>query len=128
MQKDMETLRKVMEDLEVEHGVSNLTINTTPQWNVTFVQNSLDRTREELQDVLSKRDLEILRLREQRDAREVELKERKARESTKIQLASQYKQLADAREVRLHYEIGCAPWSLISYRNVSLLCYWKLDA
>lgn len=42
-----------------------------------------------------------MRLREQRDAREVELKERKTRESSRIQLTSQYKQLADAREVRL---------------------------
>lgn len=53
----------------------------------------------EFQEILSKRELEVLRLREQRDAREVELKERKAREFSKIQLTSQYKQLADTREV-----------------------------
>lgn len=54
----------------------------------------------EFQDILSKRELEVLRLREQRDAREVELKERKAREVSKIQLTNQYKQLADTREVQ----------------------------
>ena len=55
----------------------------------------------EFQDILSKRELEVLRLREQRDAREVELKERKAREVSKIQLTNQYKQLANTREVHL---------------------------
>lgn len=35
----------------------------------------------------------------------MELKERKTRESSRIQLASQYKQLADAREVRLSFGV-----------------------
>ncbi|KIP08412.1 hypothetical protein PHLGIDRAFT_88220 [Phlebiopsis gigantea 11061_1 CR5-6] len=83
LHKDLEALRKVRDDLEHEHQVA------------------IDKMKAEFQEILSKRELEVLRLREQRDAREVELKERKAREFSKIQLTSQYKQLADTREERI---------------------------
>ena len=87
---------------------------------------TIDKIKIEFQDILSKREVELLRLREQRDAREVELKERKARESSKIQLTNQYKQLADTREV-WSYSIPYLP-SLTLCRSGSLRWYRKLVA
>lgn len=59
----------------------------------------LEKTKNELTDCLIRREAELMRVREQRDQRDSELKERKLREATKSQALHEFKQLAETRMV-----------------------------
>ena len=56
---------------------------------------------QELKAMISKRDSELARIREQRDQYHAELNERRAKDSAKMTSLAEFKTLAEARAVRI---------------------------
>lgn len=69
--------------------------------------------------MLLKRDLENVRLREQRDQQLTELNERKQKESVKLQSLNEFKLLAESREVRHLFLLKVVFHSRLIPKNVS---------
>lgn len=63
----------------------------------------------ELKQLAGKRDLELGRLREQRDQYQIEINERKAKEQHKSASALEFRALAEARAVRAKVAVNQAP-------------------
>ncbi|EKM54415.1 uncharacterized protein PHACADRAFT_258246 [Phanerochaete carnosa HHB-10118-sp] len=83
LQKELEVLRTTRKKFEEQH----ITI--------------LEKTKNDLGEVISRRETELTRVREQRDQRDAELKERKGRDVSKSQALHEYKQLAETRMDRI---------------------------
>ena len=66
----------------------------------------VERLKNELGEIIAKREAELARVREQRDQRDAELKERKSRDAVKSQALHEFKVLADTRMVRVVYVHG----------------------
>lgn len=61
----------------------------------------LEKLKNELGEIIAKREAELARVREQRDQRDAELKERKSRDAVKSQALHEFKVLADTRMERI---------------------------
>ncbi|KAI8993085.1 BRE1-domain-containing protein [Trametes punicea] len=75
-------------------------LSTRQQDQETFRAGS-ETAIQELKAMLSKRDAELLRIRDQRDQYHAELNERRAKESAKMSSLSEFKSLAEARAERI---------------------------
>jgi hypothetical protein len=93
---------------------------------VGFPQREVSKENQELKVMISKRDTDSLRLRDQRDQQAAEINERKQRDALKCQSLEQLKDLAESRSAsQLILPVAKAPLTFISvyflkYRSESL--------
>ena len=106
-QKELESLNQVVvvqqtarKDYEEACAVSDpLLLSYLQPCSCLTLQTAAEQAVSELKTMLSKRDAENARLREQRDQQLSELNERKQKEHVKLSSLNEFKSLAESREV-----------------------------